>query len=512
MRSRFDNSLLAPTGALADWALTERTAAHAVARDHVLGLALATAIAVLCALGNSDCQHWFLIPVVGCGGLCIALLLKWLRGGCDLLDPTAIVAMVGVHLFFSAPLLHVLWGYETPYVESPADWRPWIGGMAALNFLGLLLFRLTAGSAEVGTAATTYWRLQETRFVWLTSAAILGCTVLQLSVYAKAGGISGYIQSFSESSDEFSGMGFVFMFSESVPILSMFLMVLWARRSPARQTLFYVGGLLCAFIALKLFFGGLRGSRGHILYGVFWAVALVHYTVRPLPKKLILSGVVAALLFVYLYGFYKTYGQQAIGALLGRPDAQAELADESSRRLEGVILGDLSRCDIQAQLLYRLSGECPELRYEYKLGGTYVGSLALLIPRSIIGERPPSKVKAGTDLLFGPDSYETDMISTFAFGLSGEAMLNFGTLGAVVAFGVIGLYTRFIRDYVLSLAPDDSRQLMLPLIGSLAFMALLWDSDVLLFYVIKEGIVPGALVFVCSIGDWPLRRHSEACA
>jgi hypothetical protein len=94
--------------------------------------------------------------------------------------------------------------------------------------------------------------------------------------------------------------------------------------------------------------------------------------------------------------------------------------------------------------------------------------------------------------------FENDMASTFAYGLAGEAMLNFGVLGAVLSFVVIGVGAVLAQRWYFGLPQEDSRGYVLPLLFSLSFMALLWDTDVLLFYTIKEGAVPGLLVALSS--------------
>jgi hypothetical protein len=63
----------------------------------------------------------------------------------------------------------------------------------------------------------------------------------------------------------------------------------------------------------------------------------------------------------------------------------------------------------------------------------------------------------------------------------------------VLAGGVV-----MARRWHLALPMNDSRRLVLPLFMSLSFMALLWDSDVLFFYTIKEGFVPCAVVGLSS--------------
>ncbi len=44
--------------------------------------------------------------------------------------------------------------------------------------------------------------------------------------------------------------------------------------------------------------------------------------------------------------------------------------------------------------------------HDYAWGKTYLGAVAILIPRSILEERPPPKEKAGTEAQFGRGAYQ----------------------------------------------------------------------------------------------------------
>src|SRR5262250_3246815 len=128
-------------------------------------------------LASDPVAHWFVIPV-WLGGVLIGRdAVDWLRGRVKLLDPAGVIGLIGLHFFFLAPLLQVAWGASMLYVDPPPDWRPWLGGMAV-------------------------------------------SAVLQAWVYASYGGISGYIDAFTESfgvpeaQSAFVNMGWVFALSE----------------------------------------------------------------------------------------------------------------------------------------------------------------------------------------------------------------------------------------------------------------------------------------------------------
>ena len=87
-------------------------------------------------------------------------------------------------------------------------------------------------------------------------------------------------------------------------------------------------------------------------------------------------------LFMYLYGFYKDLGGEALTAF-----EEGSLNEKSGRSFQGMLLGDLGRADVHAFLLHRLCKRDSDYRYAW--GRTYLGSIALLVPASIWPDRPP---------------------------------------------------------------------------------------------------------------------------
>ena len=462
--------------------------------------------------------HWFLIPLWCCGSLIGSDAVTWLRGRMDLFDPAGIVGVLGVHFFFLAPLLHVTWDSWMLYVDQPPDWRDWLGGMALLNVAGLLLYRLArewVASRGEDTPTNRLWRLEWTRLRPLAACALLSSAALQLWVYLAHGGLSGYVAAFTdsvgrpESEAAFSGMGWIFMISESFPIVAMivfaFLSVRWgaSKRWPALLL------VLLAYFVLLVFFGGLRGNRSQTIWGLFWAAGIIHLWIRPLSKRFIAVGLCFLVAFMYFYGFYKSFGSDVFSAY--HEGTTEDLDKTSGRTFEGMLLGDLARADVQAFLLYRLS--MPNRDYDYAWGRTYLGSIALLIPRRIWPDRPPTKTREGTDVQFGIGSYsEEEWVSSKVYGLAGETMLNFGLFGVPFAYLTFGLLVGRLRHFMARLRPGDARWLLCPFFINLTVAVLHADSDNLVFMFIKDGLLPLCLVWFACVkvaDETRLERSAE---
>ena len=453
-------------------------------------------------IATDQVHHWFIVPVFASGVLIGTDLVRWLRGQIDTFDPIGIIGLLGFHFFFLAPLLHVKWDSWMLYVVPPPDWRPWLGRMAVINLAGILVY---FGSRSVfqrrfaNQKSRSAWRLKPLLFGRLIGAGLVLTAALQILVYLRFGGITGYITAFESRAGHFEGMGWLFTLSESFPILAFLAFAVLSRERVTWRQWGVIFGALAAFLVLKLLFGGLRGSRSNTIWGLFWAVGIIHLWIRTVPRKLILAGLGFILVFLYVYGFYKTYGTEGIDAI-SVAEERARLAEDSGRTWEGLILRDLGRSDVQAYVLYGLSPENGfGYSYSYSRGTTYAGALALVIPRQIWPNRPATKVKAGTDLILGPGAYEAGLHATRIYGLAGEAMLNFGPWAAPFAFVALGAVVARVRNWIHAWrATQDCRLLLAPLLINLCFNVLAMDSDNLVFFLIKNGSIPFIVILLSS--------------
>jgi hypothetical protein len=476
-------------------------------RTHVASLLISCYVCIWILVGftaiSDQVLHWFIVPVLFCGILIGIDAIDWFRGRLDMFDPAGFLGLLGFHFFCLAPLLHVSWSYWTLYyMVPPPDWRDWLGGMAILNALGLLVYRISR-SVFVGNESKRSrwvgWRLDRQRFFILVSGALLITGLLQIQVYADFGGILGYIQTSTDlgNTSAMQGMGWIFMISESFPILALMAFAVYAERKQACKSWTVIVLVLVVYFVLKMLFGGLRGSRSNTIWGLLWAVGIVHFWLRPITRKLIVAGVAFLVLFMYFYGFFKGAGLQGLQQAFEGTEARTALEEQTGRGLQAALLADLGRSDVQAFLLYRIL--IAESDYEYAWGRTYVGDLALLIPRSIWPERPPTKVKEGTEVQYGPGSYIPGVWeSSKVYGLAGETMLNFGPIAVPFAFLTMGFVVGYTRRFTKTLEPTDGRWLLLPLLITLCIVILVGDLDNILFFMIKNGTVPFAVLALSS--------------
>lgn len=452
------------------------------------------------AIADSRFYHPFLIPVTLCGILVGVDALRWVLGDLDVFDPVGILGLLGVHFFFVAPVLHVSWdawlsevggGASTP---GPRDWRPWIEQLAWLNVAGIVTYFVVSHRSPRRRSSPP--RVLDQRSLRrLLIAGMIVTAIAQMFVYVQFGGVSGMVETYVSNRSALGGFGIVFLVSESFPILAFMFFALVTRDYPFLRSWGWLIAALVVFLVLKLLFGGLRGSRSNTLWGLFWAVGILHYWVRPLPRRLIIAGLPLLFAFMYVYGFYKSAGIDALRAFEGAA-ARAELESSTRRTMDKLFLQDLARTDVQAFILY--VQDQPTRRLDLAYGRTYLGAAALLIPRSIWPDRPPSKMQEGTNLFHGDGAYEAGYRVSKIYGLAGEALLNFGKAGVPIAFWVLGLLVLRVRRVCSTVTPGDGRALLLPLLVNLSFVVLASDSDNIVFFLIKNGTVPALVVMLAS--------------
>lgn len=463
--------------------------------DVVIAGAVALATALWFTSSTPAGLHWFVLPVTACVLLIGDDAVRWLRGAYGAFDPAGVLGLLGVYLFGIAPLLHVRWDFWMRYVQPPPDWRDWLGAMAILNCAGLVAYR--AARAWIARAPFAFRRVRvidPTRFWIVLPLVLVISAAAQYWVYQHFGGVLGYVRVYEDPGVSFRGLGIVFLVSESFPILALMGYAVLAARRPRLGSWWVVALVLLVYFGLMILFGGLRGSRSNTVWGMFWALGIIHLLVRPLPRRALLAGIPLLTAFMFSYGLYKAAGLRGLSALL-EPARAVQIARTSGRTLHSTLLSDLARSDVQAYTLYRVQNTPLN---ELGWGRTYLGGLAIVVPRFVYPGRPATKTKEGTNITYGRGTYDAGRISTRVYGLAGEALLNVGAIGVPVVFLLWGLLVGLIRKAYYGLAQLDARRLLLPVWVNALVIMLIGDSDNLVFFCVKHATLPLLVLLICS--------------
>lgn len=471
------------------------------------------AVTVLCfCLWCNGCHHWFVVPVGLCGVVAGVDAVDWFRGRVQAFDPAGLIGLYCTFALFLAPLLHVAWDVWMSYVIPPPDWRDWLGRMGILNLAGLVAYRALRALSQNGRSlapAKTVWFVDKRAFRVVVPVASVFTCLVQLWVFHQWGGISGFVEAFQTEEAVFEGMGWLFMISESLPMILAFALVFYLIHKTPKPSWSRLMLWIAGFVLLELVFGGLRGSRSNTVFRLFWLVGALHLLIRPIPKKLIFAGLGVVVAFMYAYGFYKARAEMR-GRSAVKSDWQMR-AEESGRSLQATLLGDLGRADVQAYVLYKLRTDPRDSTYAH--GRTYLFAATLLIPHWILPNRPDSKEKEGSDLLWGPGTYQPGLWgSSRVFGAACEAMMNFSPFAVPLAYAVLGYVTGKLRRCIVRLHKEDVRLFLVPFGVLLTVISIGSDSDDIVFNMVSKGLIPCLVVIGSAQRVWRNQRPAEHSA
>lgn len=463
--------------------------------DYAVAAVCVGVLALLAMWWKNSVANWFLIPVMACGILAGVDVVRWLRGHLDLFDPRTIIAFIAFYGFFIAPLLNVGWNtFGVGDFLFWGDWRPWLGAMATLDAFGLVIYRIVHNLVFRHTKSSgVQWEINRTRFYPVFACALVlsiaGATALLWQLH----GISGMVEAYENNQEAFVGKGWLLMFAWPLAILS-FIVIVFARSDGQRRARPHLakGMLLLSAAGIGQFLlMGWYGSRAATIWALFWMAGIIHYRFQKLSRRIAAVGVIFLIGFMYFYGFYKEHKREGF-EVLRSPSMWLE-PKGYQRDIKYLLLGDLARADSNALILHNLVKEPDD--YNYRWGFTYVAAFTILIPRNLWPDRSEVRVDAGTEAMWGK---ATQWRSSRLYGLGGEALLNFGPLGVVPIFGIYGGLVGWYRRKLTTWNAIDARLFLAPLLTSLIFRALVYDSDVLVFAAITEGAFISFFVFLAS--------------
>lgn len=474
---------------------TRAAVRHDVRGDYAVACVVVMVLTLIFVVWSQAAAHWFLLPLMACGVLAGTDVVRWLRGRLDLFDPRTIVACLAFYGFFVAPFLNVIWDqYGIGDMVISGDWRPWLGAMASLNALGLIAYRIADNQIFRRTKPSmSKWEIDQRRFYPIFACVLLISAAGVLAYLWQLGGIVGEVRAFESNQEAFVGKGWMLVFAWPLAVLSFLTVVftLTDRKTNGEHRL-TIGILLLGLAGIGHFLlMGWYGSRSATIWALFWMAGIIHYRFRKLPPRITALGLILLVTFMYFYGFYKE--QKRFGLEVLRSPSMWLEPKGYQRDIKYLLLGDLARSDSNAYILHNLVKDPGE--YNYRWGLTYAGAFSILVPRNFWPSRPMFKVDAGTEAQFGKGAQYD---STRVYGLSGEALLNFGPAGVVPMFAFFGGLLGWYRRKLMSWGPSDARLFLAPFFTIMFLTGFVYDSDNVVYFSLTEGALISAALFAAS--------------
>ncbi len=475
--------------------------------DYLIAFTFCIIFTIVCAMFSSRVLHWFIFPLIPCGVLIGVDAVGWFRGKYDLFDPKALLGLLGLHFFFVSQLLVIVWDIHTMKTAVLLDdYRPWIGLLSIFNAIGLIIYRVVEKAVscrQYNHSTARVWIADGSRWGLILAISIIIAFGAQAYLVFKLGYVGRISYDIYERWEVKGGTGVFRLLGKSAPIFLMIFLTLIRSKTAKRESGALLTYILMGFmVVVTLLCGGMVGSRGATVWNMFWIVGIAHFFWKRFTVKEAVLGLCALIMFMNIYGFFKHLGIEGLQIL--KSEGWAVAAQESGISTKGILVGDLSRSDVNAYMAYVLVKKPYD--YDYRWGKTIWGDILLQFPIWIYPNHynrlgAGGKMIAGTDIMMGRGYLKPNdpfTRSRYVYGLTGQVMLNFGILPIPLAFILLGYCVGRFRRAFLNWKPYDMRLFITPVIIYLLIMLLTNDFNNQINGVIFMFSLPFAAVWLIS--------------
>lgn len=436
----------------------------------------------------------YLFPMVLCGVISAVKLSDCFNERQYYRDIYTIAWVVLFINSYVAPVIHFARDEWMEYIIFyPDNWNDYAFWTSLFYLTGIVIWLVVLRESEPSRSYRVKWEPRGNAHKILIGLMVVSF-VLQLYVYARLGGIGGYIQAYTDATKEesaFSGTGLFSIFSEMFPYLFVMYFVVTQRGKKVQGRKVFVFFVL--LLLALLFFGGLKGSRNNVIYTLMMGVLAVHIFVYKFKFIHLLYFIVFFFLFMYVGRLYKDQK----GNLFDNIKEAVESRDKKNiSQAEIIVLGDLSRFGVNAYELYLLE---MSKEYEYKYGETYLWGMLTFIPFGSVLIREYnicSRSEAATELFY---KNRTRTENSKIFGLLGEWMLNFGICTFFIPYLFMGIVLRLLRQALISIPVEDMRMLIVPVVLTLVPDLILSDMSNIMSFFVKRIAVFLLVIYCISV-------------
>lgn len=465
-----------------------RTANGRLLPSFFIGLLLFIICSLALRLFSTDLTWHFLIITSFTAAFASADFIDACRGRRDFFSPRAITSILMVLSVYIAPVVHILLEAYPRFVNLPTDMVEAFTALATLQLVGLFFYFLVlrlplredptvylkSASAARSTAPAKSFR------VWIILLAFMS---LALFIYTVMylGGPQSWLVGQLNRSERGVLPGVILTLAEAFPLLFFIGYCLYLKTSSLSSTELKKR-LLVAFALLVLvtfLTSGLRGSRASLVWPALSGLVMIHLLFFKVRSRVLAVIALIGIVFAGVYDIYKKTGPEGLEQLQGGSVESLNDYVGYSFGPTQLLLGDFSRTAEQAIILDRWKTQS----FDPYWGLTYLGDIIAFIPGAERVEALPSKSVAGTEVFYGEgSSWTREKLSTRIYGLQGEALMNFGPLGAVMIFVPYAFVVRWV-ERAFSRAKAGRSE------GSAVFVPLLLPATALLFLSDLDNVV-----------------------
>lgn len=403
---------------------------------------LFTISSILLYLAFDDLSWQLLIVITLSASLAASDAVEGIVSRRDLLSPRVAVSLLLVNAVYVSPILHIILKATPKYIPLPVKMEDAVYDLAIIHLLGVFVYFIGLRFLEdrkVSTRAYVNSASDEKRFMlrlrsWLIFFGVISFTVFAYIVL-RAGGPMAWISVQLNYRTELESPGWLLVTGAGFPMLFFIAYAISLKLKSINMTRGQVAkrifSALIILILVIFLTSGLRGSRANLIWPALTAVLLIHLLFIRIKGKWIVLFAILGLIFAGAYDVYKKIGTEGISQLQAGTLEDIDSYSELGFGPQALLLGDFSRTAIQSVLLdhWNTAG------FDLNWGRTYIGDALDFVPGAERSTTFPNKQYAATEILYGQGAAEArPRLSTRIYGLQGEALINFGPIGAVLAF------------------------------------------------------------------------------
>ncbi len=464
-------------------------------------LLLSAAIAVGVAITQPEpISPIMLVICIFNGTLCARYFLNWACGRYNLFDPIGLFGFFGIIYFLISPLVQIgndFWPFIPPLTAD----HDWLILWALLNSIGLIAFTFIVDVQQRRPIVDRqFWTVDASRFTLAALVAMAVSVIIQLYILARFGGVAGLVSTYSmrqemqlgrTEDDPFNNLGLPLLIAESFKyVFAMYVIIRLKNVKVAKSVMFFVF-LMSMFFIVFMVFGGLRGSRSSTVFSLIFAAGMYHFWIKELSRKTVLIGIVFLFGFLNAYYWYKISGQEGLSAIFSAEE-RSYYSEDRQDNLVYVVARDMGRMDVQTLAMMRSE----DGRLPYAWGKTYLDAPFTIIPKVLVPWKPETLVESKNVIANRVSLFSRD--STIVMGMVGEGVINFGPIGGLASFAVLGCLMAWARRLLYSLRSGDIRRLLFPVIALTPVLFLIEDAGLIVMIVAKALLVPIIILFISS--------------